>query len=163
MSEPIYTPDTVSHHLSASRTRATLQRRAVTRPGAATGHVRMADRVRELGARLLASASAANTLVDCCDEHGIGNRPILARKMFTAQSERPDDELLDGMQPEPREVIRHRRVTLTRSDVLLSDCDLWWLPGRLNPDMVAGLTARRSLSARSSRHCAQHGVQSSKR
>ena len=101
--------------------------------------MRSIDPVRHLSARLLTADGATQALAAWCDEHGIGDGPILAERRLSAGAVRPDDALLDWLLPGPAESIRHRRVTLTRDGIALSDCELWWLPGRLDPDLVAAL------------------------
>lgn len=85
---------------------------------------------------LLTSGSATRALEEWCDEHRIGSGSIRAERRASLPG-RPDDELLDAFALAPCEPLRHRRVTLTRGGTELSDCDLWWLPARLDPAMVA--------------------------
>ncbi|MBL6459132.1 hypothetical protein JMJ55_27805 [Belnapia sp. T6] len=84
---------------------------------------------------LLTSGSATRAPEAWCDEHRIGFGSIHAER-DACQHARPD-ELLDALVLAPGEALRHRRVTLTRGEVELSDCDLLWLPARLDPAMVA--------------------------
>ena len=94
----------------------------------------------DLSARLLASGTATRALEAWCDEHRIGTGSVRAER-HACPVARPDDELLDALDLSPGEPLRHRRVTLTRGEVGLSDCDLWWLPARLAPEMAAEMEA----------------------
>jgi len=102
--------------------------------------MRLADPVGALNSRLLSADSATRALRKWCDDHRIGgDGPILAKKQPHADIVRPDDELLNTLLLAPGEVIQHRRVTLSRSGIALSDCDLWWMPSRLGQGMAAEL------------------------
>jgi len=102
------------------------------------GHARLAW-VKTLSGRLMASPTACAALAAWCAEHGLCDGPILAERSAMRRATRPDDTLLDALSPGRGEALRHRQVTLVRGGLPLSDCDLWWLPGRLEPAMVAAL------------------------
>ncbi|WP_376099395.1 hypothetical protein ACE7GA_11210 [Roseomonas sp. CCTCC AB2023176] len=90
---------------------------------------RAAD-ARRLSDRLLRSDSAVRTLQEWCEERCIGEGRIrLVRAAGEGEPTPPG--LLGHLEGEDGEIVRHRRVVLTRGAVGLSDCDLWWLPGRL--------------------------------
>jgi hypothetical protein len=103
--------------------------------------MRVTSGVMRLSAYLRAADSATRALDAWCVEHGIGAGPILADKQGLARPAPPDADLLDALAPVPGETVEHRRVTLRRGDVALSDCDLWWLPDRLAPGLAAELDA----------------------
>lgn len=92
--------------------------------------------VKALSGRLLAAPTACAALASWCTEHGLGDGPIRAERHATGHAAPPDEALLDALSPRRGEAMPHRRVTLWRGGVPLSDCDLWWLPGRLQPGMV---------------------------
>jgi len=102
--------------------------------------MRLAESIRALNSKILSADSATCALRKWCDDHRIGgDGPILAKKQPHVDIVQPGDEFLSALLPAPGEVIQHRRVTLSRSGIALSDCDLWWMPSRLDESMTAEL------------------------
>ena len=89
--------------------------------------------------RLRQAASATGLLQAWCEAHGIGEGPVRALRHSGPAEPLPAGAarwLLPAGAPQD---LRHRRVTLLRGAVGLSDCDIWWLPSRLAPEMQAAL------------------------
>lgn len=98
-----------------------------------------AEAVDDLAHGLRQSPSATRLLLSWCADRGIGEGPIRADRRDTAPPEMDAaGTLLETAGPHD---IRHRRVTLRRGAVALSDCDIWWVPSRLAPSMQATLEA----------------------
>jgi hypothetical protein len=94
---------------------------------------------RKLSQLILSSGTATSALLQWCVAHGLGEGPILARRQPVPVAPRPDDDLFDALGLARGETVRHRRVTLHRGEVPLSDCDLWWLPDRLPARILRAL------------------------
>jgi BASS family bile acid:Na+ symporter len=90
--------------------------------------------------RLLASGSATRTLKAWCAEHRVGDGPVQAAR-HACTPEPPEAALLAALALAPGEALRHRRVTLIRGALALADCEVWWVPARLDPAMVEALEA----------------------
>lgn len=95
----------------------------------------------ELARRLRVANSATRVLAAWCEERGIGEGPIRAERhpVPPAIPEAPSVAAL--LQAGRAESLRHRQVTLWRGTAALSDCDIWWLPVRIAPEMQAELDA----------------------
>ncbi|WP_188968989.1 hypothetical protein [Neoroseomonas lacus] len=91
--------------------------------------------IATLARRLRETTSATRLLAAWCAERGIGEGPIRAERhpaLPTPPEAAAIAVLLEADRTTP---LRHRRVTLWRGAAALSDCDIWWLPGRIAPSM----------------------------
>lgn len=91
--------------------------------------------------RLRRATSATRLLAAWCAERGIGEGPIRIERHARPIADIPTAEVSALLDAEAAAEIRHRCVTLRRGAVALSDCDIWWLPARLDPAMQAELDA----------------------
>lgn len=94
----------------------------------------------ELSCHLRRAKTATGALTDWCEARSIGTGPVRAIVQEPGGKPRPDDEALDALQLAPAEPMAHRRVVLTRGNIALSDCDLWWLPERLPEPLLDALS-----------------------
>ena len=85
------------------------------------------------------SASATGLLQAWCEARGIGEGPVRALRHPGPEADLPAESARWLLPPGAPQDVRHRRVTLLRGTVGLSDCDIWWLPSRLAPEMQAAL------------------------
>ena len=90
---------------------------------------------------ILRGPTATLALARWCAERGLGEGPVHASVMCDRPAMIAPDILLDALEVVGPTRLRHRRVTLLRGAVALSDCDLWWLPDRLPASVTAALDA----------------------
>lgn len=89
--------------------------------------------------RLRQAASATGLLQAWCEARGIGEGPVRALRHPGPAEPLPAEAAHWLLAPGAPQDVLHRRVTLLRGTVGLSDCDIWWLPSRLTPEMQATL------------------------
>jgi chorismate-pyruvate lyase len=99
---------------------------AYAAPGAAT-------RLKAFEAQLEAHASATQVLQAWCDVHAPGTR-VIAHQV-QSESLAPSEEARAALKIEPGEAVRYRRVQLKCGDLVLSNADNWYLPGKLTRAM----------------------------
>lgn len=89
--------------------------------------------------RLREAASATGLLQTWCEARGIGEGSVRALRHPGPAEPLPAEATHMLLPPGAPHHVRHRRVTLLRGAAGLSDCDIWWLPSRLTPEMQAAL------------------------
>lgn len=95
--------------------------------------------IRELSQRIAQARTATAALLDWCDEHGLSEGPILARRLQSDRTLSGRDVSLQALAAMPEEPIRHRRVELIRGTLPLVTADNWFLPSRLPAPMNEAL------------------------
>ncbi|MBR0683752.1 hypothetical protein GXW74_24965 [Roseomonas eburnea] len=93
----------------------------------------------EFAHRLRRTASATRLLASWCAERDIGDGPIRVERHAVPASAPGAEVITALLGAGGPDGVRHRRVTLRRGGAALSDCDIWWLPSRLDPTMQAEL------------------------
>jgi hypothetical protein len=95
--------------------------------------------IQDLSMRLIAGATATETLLAWCDEHGLSEGPITVeiRQRF-APAIVPDD-VLPALKLDPGEGISYRHVQLMRGSLPLAAAENWFVPQRLTADMNEAL------------------------
>jgi hypothetical protein len=95
--------------------------------------------IQDLSMRLIAGATATETLLAWCDEHGLSDGPITVeiRQRFS-HAVVPDD-VLPALKLDPCEGISYRHVQLMRGSLPLASAENWFVPQRLTADMNAAL------------------------
>jgi hypothetical protein len=95
--------------------------------------------IQDLSARLTSGATATETLLAWCDEHGLSEGPITVniRQRFSPAVV-PDDVLL-ALKLVPSEGISYRHVQLMRGSLPLAAAENWFVPQRLPADMNEAL------------------------
>jgi hypothetical protein len=90
--------------------------------------------------RLIAGATATETLLAWCDDHGLSDGPITVdiRQRFSPAVV-PDD-VLPALKLVPGEGISYRQVQLMRGSLPLAAAENWFVPQRLTADMNEALT-----------------------
>lgn len=88
-----------------------------------------------LNTRLTAGATATETLLAWCDDHGLSQGPITVKigQQF-APSVVPDD-VLSALELDLGEAIHYRQVQLMRGALQLAAAENWFVPQRLSADM----------------------------
>ncbi|MPR07682.1 hypothetical protein [Microvirga tunisiensis] len=88
-----------------------------------------------LSTRLIASATATDTLVAWCEEYGLSHGPITVdvRQRF-APAVVPD-EVMAALGPATPEIVHYRQVWLKRGSLALAAAENWFVPQRLTADM----------------------------
>jgi hypothetical protein len=93
-----------------------------------------------LNTRLIAGATATDTLLAWCEEHGLSEGPItVAMHQQFAPAVVPDD-VLSALEFDPGDTIHYRRVRLMRGALPLAAAENWFVPQRLTADMNQALT-----------------------
>ena len=92
-----------------------------------------------LSTRLIAGATATDTLLAWCDEHGLSHGPITVDvgQQF-APSVVPDD-VLPALALDPSDTIHYRQVQLMRGSLPLAAAENWFVPQRLSAGMNEAL------------------------
>ena len=93
-----------------------------------------------LNTRLIAGATATQTLLAWCEEHGLSDGPITVdvRQRFSPAVV-PDD-VLPALDLDPGETIHYRQVRLMRGTLPLATAENWFVPQRLTAAMNEALT-----------------------
>ncbi|MBF9232207.1 hypothetical protein [Microvirga alba] len=91
--------------------------------------------IRELSARIAHARTATATLQVWCEEHGLSQGPITAKRLHEDRTSTIGDEQLPELGALPDESICHRRVQLVRGGLPLVEADNWFMPSRLPPEM----------------------------
>ncbi|NIX77022.1 hypothetical protein [Microvirga terricola] len=95
--------------------------------------------IRELSERIVQAKTATASLLDWCEEHGLSDGPIIARRLQDDRTLSARDLSLPALGAMSEELIRHRRVELARGDLPLVTADNWFLPSRLSAQMNEAL------------------------
>jgi chorismate-pyruvate lyase len=96
--------------------------------------------IQDLSMRLIAGATATETLLAWCADHGLSDGPITVdiRQRF-APAIVPDD-VLPALKLDRCEGISYRHVQLMRGSLPLAAAENWFVPQRLTADMNEALT-----------------------
>jgi hypothetical protein len=91
--------------------------------------------VQELSTRLIGGATATETLLAWCEEHGLSHGPITVdvRQRFSPAV--VADDVLTALEPVFGETIHYRQVRLMRGSLPLVAAENWFVPQRLAAGM----------------------------
>ena len=104
-----------------------------------TGASDTAALVWALNTRLIAGATATDTLLAWCDEHGLSAGPITVEiEQHFAPAVVPD-EVLQALELDPGDTIHYRQVRLMRGSLALAAAENWFVPQRLTAAMNEAL------------------------
>ena len=92
-----------------------------------------------LNTRLIAGATATETLLAWCDEHGLSEGPITVEIRQRFAPALVPDEVLPALEPGPGDGIHYRQVRLMRGSLPLAAAENWFVPQRLTADMNEAL------------------------
>ena len=92
-----------------------------------------------LNTRLIAGATATETLLAWCEEHGLSEGPITVEIRQRFAPALVPDEVLPALELGPGETIHYRQVRLTRGSLPLAAAENWFVPQRLTAAMNEAL------------------------
>ncbi len=99
------------------------------------GRVEAVAVLQTLNADLLSHDSATLTLERWCDAHHLASPPKIVASRVPGVNKPPTPEQRRELDVAPNDVVRYRRVRLMCGELVLSEADNWYVPGRLTPDM----------------------------
>ena len=91
--------------------------------------------LQTLNADLLSHDSATLTLERWCGAHQLASPPKIVASQVPGVDKPPTPEQRRELDVEPNDVVRYRRVRLMCGELVLSEADNWYVPGRLTPEM----------------------------
>jgi hypothetical protein len=91
--------------------------------------------LQTLNADLLSHDSATLTLERWCAGHRLASPPRIVADRVAGIDKPPTDDQRRELQVSATDTVRYRRVNLRCGDVVLSEADNWYVPGRLSSDM----------------------------
>jgi hypothetical protein len=91
--------------------------------------------VQDLSTRLMAGATALETLLAWCEEHGLSQGPITAEVRQRSSPSAVPDTALSALEPAPGTTIHYRQVQLMRDTLHLATAENWFVPQRLTASM----------------------------
>jgi len=91
--------------------------------------------LQDLSARLIAGATATETLLAWCEEHGLSHGPITVECQQQLVLSAVPDAVRAALSPAADEPVHYRRVRLVRGSLPLAVAENWFLPLRLTADM----------------------------
>jgi hypothetical protein len=91
--------------------------------------------IQDLSTRLLAGATATETLLAWCVEHGLSHGPITAEVRQRFSPSVVPDTVLSALEPAPGTTIHYRQVQLMRGTLHLATAENWFVPQRLTAAM----------------------------
>lgn len=91
--------------------------------------------LQTLNADLLSHDSATLTLERWCSSHHLASPPKIVASQVPGVDKPPTPEQRRELDVEPNDVVRYRRVRLMCGELVLSEADNWYVPGRLTPEM----------------------------
>ncbi|WP_414476370.1 hypothetical protein [Microvirga sp. M2] len=91
--------------------------------------------IRDLSARLIAGATATETLLAWCEEHGLAEGPITVERQQQLVLSAVPYEVRAALGPASNEAVHYRQVRLVRGSVPLAVAENWFLPDRLTANM----------------------------
>lgn len=94
-----------------------------------------AELVSLLTDRLLTGPSATAILEDWCRERGFAPEPVLLALPVEASHKAPTLLQCERLAVADAGIVRYRRVRLACGDIVLSEADNWYVPGRLTGAM----------------------------
>jgi hypothetical protein len=92
-----------------------------------------------LNTRLIAGATATDTLLAWCDEHGLSEGPITVEIEQCFAPVVVPDEVLQALELDPGDTIHYRQVRLMRGSLALAAAENWFVPQRLTAAMNEAL------------------------
>jgi hypothetical protein len=95
--------------------------------------------IQDLSARLISGATATETLLAWCDEHGLSDGPITVEIRQRFSPAVVPDDVLPALRLDPCEAISYRHVQLMRGSLPLAAAENWFVPQRLTADMNEAL------------------------
>ena len=104
-----------------------------------TGASDTAALVWALNTRLIAGATATETLLAWCDEHGLSEGPITVEIRQRFAPALVPDAVLPALELGPGETIHYRQVRLMRGSLPLAAAENWFVPQRLTAAMNEAL------------------------
>lgn len=104
-------------------------------PDTRINRVEMLALMQTLNAELLASRSATQTLEKWCGDHRLANPAVIRAVRLPVQTVLPDGDQRKRLDISRREKVKYRRVQLRCGDVVLSEAENWYVPGRLTRQM----------------------------
>src|ERR1700733_13897893 len=99
------------------------------------GRVEAVAVLQTLNADLLSHDSATLTLERWCGAHQVASPPKIVASQVPGVDKPPTPEQRRQLDVEPNDVVRYRRVRLMCGELILSEADNWYVPGRLTPEM----------------------------
>jgi hypothetical protein len=93
------------------------------------------DIIQDLGTRLTSGATATETLLAWCEEHGLSQGPITAEVRQRFSPTVVPDNVLTTLEPAPGTTIHYRQVQLMRGTLHLATAENWFVPQRLTAAM----------------------------
>jgi chorismate-pyruvate lyase len=91
--------------------------------------------LQTLNADLLSHDSATLTLERWCAGHRLASPPRIVAERVAGVDKPPTDEQRRELGVTATDAVRYRRVNLRCGDVVLSQADNWYVPGRLTAEM----------------------------
>ena len=91
--------------------------------------------IETLNATLLSHASATSTLEEWCANYGLAKLPRVVAEREHDVEKKPTEQQRRELRVTPSETVRYRRVRLRCGELVLSEADNWYVPGRLTPEM----------------------------
>jgi hypothetical protein len=91
--------------------------------------------IQDLGTRLTSGATATETLLAWCEEHGLSQGPITAEVRQRFSPTVVPDNVLTTLEPAPGTTIHYRQVQLMRGTLHLATAENWFVPQRLTAAM----------------------------
>lgn len=91
--------------------------------------------IQTLNAEILGSDSATLSLEKWCRDHKLAAEPKLTATLIRDVDKTPSLEQRMRLQVGPEEQIKYRRVHLACGELVLSEADNWYVPGRLTVEM----------------------------
>ena len=92
-----------------------------------------------LNTRLIAGATATETLLAWCEEHGLSEGPITVEIRQRFAPALVPDAVLPALELDPGETIHYRQVRLMRGSLPLAAAENWFVPQRLTAAMNEAL------------------------
>ena len=92
-----------------------------------------------LSTRLIAGATATQSLLAWCEEHGLSDGPITVDVRHRFSPAVVPDDVLPALDLDPGETIHYRQVRLMRGTLPLATAENWFVPQRLTVAMNEAL------------------------
>ena len=118
----------------AARTDASAPGGATAWPDTFVARVEALALLQSLNSDLLSHDSATSTLEHWCAAHHLASPPRIVAVRVPLDRP-PTPEQRRDLHATPTESVRYRRVRLMCGDLILSEADNWYVPGRLTPEM----------------------------
>jgi chorismate-pyruvate lyase len=89
------------------------------------------DLIHDLSTRLIAGATATETLLAWCDEHGLSQGPISVKCYQRQVLSAVPDDVSTALAPVAGETVHFRQVQIMRGALPLAGAENWFVPQRL--------------------------------